>query len=279
MFGAAFSYTPTSTDEAMVQVFIERIEEISTEDPQKFESLKSLLPLLVEQSKTKPKSYYIFSSLYKYFIGWLDEGEQTNSNLVSVDVVRVVDWDTIIVDYFGEEERVRLIWVDTPESVHPTQWVDAYWIEASEYTKGMLENKSVELEFDVQERDQYGRLLAYVWIDGAMFNKTLLSEGYGYASTWAPNVKYTEEFKALESQAFEQDKGLRQLEEYASTQSVNINTATLEQLTNIIHIDMERAQQIINIRPFDSVEWMVAINGIWPARLADILEEWVATIE
>jgi DNA uptake protein ComE-like DNA-binding protein len=174
---------------------------------------------------------------------------------------------------------VRLIGVDTPETVHPTKWVDPYWQKASNFTKNILENKTVQLEFDVQERDQYGRLLAYIWIGGKMFNKTLLSEGYAYASTRVPNVKYTQEFQWLQAVAFEEKKWLRQLEEYATTQSVNINTATLEQLKNIVHIDDERAQQIISLRPFNKVEDLTRVKWIAAARVAEILAQWIATVE
>ncbi|NLK43715.1 MAG: hypothetical protein GX300_04905, partial [Tissierellia bacterium] len=85
-------------------------------------------------------------------------------------VVRVVDGDTLIIEMEDKEERVRLIGVDTPESVHPdaSKNVKAGKI-ASDFTKSRLEGKYIELEFDVQERDRYGRILAYVWHEGEMF--------------------------------------------------------------------------------------------------------------
>lgn len=113
-------------------------------------------------------------------------------------VIRVVDGDTILVDYNGLEERVRLIGIDTPESVHPdeTKNVEA-GKTASEYTSKLLAGKQVELEFDVQERDMYQRLLAYVYVDGVMLNKTLLREDHANLSTWPPNVKYVDEFRQI----------------------------------------------------------------------------------
>ena len=104
---------------------------------------------------------------------------------------------------------MRLIGVDTPESVHPDASKNiAEGKIASEFTRSQLEGREVKLEFDVQERDRYGRLLAYVWVDGIMFNKTLLSEGYAQIATFPPNVKYVEEFKALEKIARDNNKGL-----------------------------------------------------------------------
>ncbi len=113
-------------------------------------------------------------------------------------VTRVVDGDTIEVDYNGTLEKVRLIGVDTPESVHPDSSKNTEeGILASDYTKAKLEGKQVELEFDVQQRDQYGRLLAYVWVDGLMYNKTLLEDGVANLATYPPNVKYVDEFTAI----------------------------------------------------------------------------------
>lgn len=123
-------------------------------------------------------------------------------------VLRVVDGDTIIVDFGGKSEKVRMIGIDTPESVHPDESRNTPEGKiASDFTKSQLEGKNVQLEFDVEERDKYGRMLAYVWIDGVMYNKTLLSEGYAKLATFPPNVKYVDDFKALEKQARELKKG------------------------------------------------------------------------
>lgn len=124
------------------------------------------------------------------------------------EVLRVVDGDTIIVDFGGKAEKVRMIGIDTPESVHPDESRNTPEGKiASDFTKSQLEGKNVQLEFDVEERDKYGRMLAYVWIDGVMYNKTLLSEGYAKIATFPPNVKYVDDFKALEKQARELKKG------------------------------------------------------------------------
>ena len=96
-------------------------------------------------------------------VGWDQETRTASINdktTLTAKVKRVVDGDTLVVDLNGQEERVRLIGVDTPESVHPddTKNIEAGKI-ASDFTKSKLEGKEVELEFDVQERDHYGRLL------------------------------------------------------------------------------------------------------------------------
>ena len=129
---------------------------------------------------------------------WLQDTQTVRIATKLYDVVRVVDGDTIIVDIGGTEERVRLIGVDTPESVHPDSEKNTQaGILASDYTKSRLEGKQVELELDVQERDLYGRLLAYVYVDGVMYNKTLLADGVANLATYPPNVKYVDEFTAI----------------------------------------------------------------------------------
>jgi micrococcal nuclease len=121
---------------------------------------------------------------------------------------RVVDGDTIIVDMNGKQERVRLIGVDTPETVHPQKPVEYFGKEASEFTKSMVEGKKVRLEYDWQDRDKYGRLLAYVYLaDGTFLNAEIIKQGYGFAYTRFP-FKYLEEFRQYEKEARKERKGL-----------------------------------------------------------------------
>lgn len=129
---------------------------------------------------------------------WVDETQTVRVASAVYDVVRVVDGDTIVVNYNGEEEKVRLIGIDTPESVHPDNEKNtSEGILASDYTAALLDGKQVELEFDVDMYDMYQRLLAYVYIDGVMLNKTLLEDGVAEIATYEPNVKYLDDFNAI----------------------------------------------------------------------------------
>ena len=129
-------------------------------------------------------------------------------DLPQVQVLRVIDGDTIEVSWRDTKEKVRLIGIDTPESVHPDQNKNVpYGKIASEFTKSMLEGQTVGLEFDVQERDRYGRLLAYVYIGDIMFNKLLLDEGHASVSTFPPNVRYVSEFTDAQTAARNSGKG------------------------------------------------------------------------
>lgn len=129
------------------------------------------------------------------------------------EVVRVVDGDTIVVNYNGTNEKVRLIGVDTPESVHVDKSKNTEeGVKVSDYTKAQLTGKKVALELDVQERDKYGRILAYVYLDGVMYNKTLLEIGYAKVATYPPNVKYVDDFTKIQEIARENKVGLWQEE-------------------------------------------------------------------
>lgn len=125
-----------------------------------------------------------------------------------IKVTRVVDGDTIIVNLNGKQERVRLIGVDTPETVDPRRPVQYFGKEASNFTKKMLSGKQVRLEYDWNKRDKYNRLLAYVYLpDGAFFNAELIKQGYAHAYTRFP-FKYLEEFRKYEREARENSRGL-----------------------------------------------------------------------
>lgn len=121
-------------------------------------------------------------------------------------VERVIDGDTIKIE---TGESVRYIGIDTPETVHPRKPVQYYGKEASEYNKKQVEGKKVRLEFDVQERDHYGRLLCYVYLaDGTFVNAELVKQGYAQVSTYPPNVKYQELFLSLQKEARTRNRGL-----------------------------------------------------------------------
>ncbi len=123
------------------------------------------------------------------------------SNVEKALIARVIDGGTI---QLNDGRKVRLIGVDTPETVHPQKEVEYYGKEASDFTKSMLEGKEVYLEYDVQSMDKYGRTLAYVWLsDGTLFNELLVLKGFAQVATFPPNVKYVERFTAAQRQAIE----------------------------------------------------------------------------
>ena len=105
----------------------------------------------------------------------------------TVRVTSVVDGDTLDVTWHGRPERVRLLGVDTPETVDPHRPVGCYGPEAAAFTHRRLQGRTVRLRFDRQRRDRYGRLLAYVEVDGRRFNDELLTDGYARLLVIPPN--------------------------------------------------------------------------------------------
>ena len=135
--------------------------------------------------------------------------EQLRVDLVTV--ARVVDGDTIIVDINGKNEKIRLIGVDTPETVDPRKPVQCFGKEASVFTKNLLEGKQIRLEGDSSQgdRDKYGRLLRYVFLpDGTFINKEIIAQGYGHEYTYRTPYHYRTDFKTAERNAREKKQGL-----------------------------------------------------------------------
>jgi len=102
-------------------------------------------------------------------------------------VTATVDGDTVRVGTAGGEDTVRLLGVDTPETHHPTKGLECFGPEASAFTARRLTGRRVELELDVEHRDRYGRLLAYVIVDGDRFNDVLLRQGLARLLVIPPN--------------------------------------------------------------------------------------------
>ncbi len=134
-------------------------------------------------------------------------------------VSRAIDGDTL---KLSDGERVRLIGIDTPESSNNAKLrrdakrtgqdakaIIAMGKEAKEFTRKLVENKKVKLEFDVQKRDKYSRLLAYVYLeDGTFVNAEIMKAGYAQVMTVPPNVHYQDLFLRLQREARENKKGL-----------------------------------------------------------------------
>jgi len=127
-------------------------------------------------------------------------------------VERVVDGDTVVVDLDGERERLRLIGVDTPETVAPGRPVDCFGPEASAWTTEALPAGAVvwlEADPTQADRDRYDRLLRFVWTDsGALVNRELVELGYAREDTYDEPYRYRDEFVALEEAAEAQGAGL-----------------------------------------------------------------------
>jgi micrococcal nuclease len=126
-------------------------------------------------------------------------------------VLRVVDGDTIDIAMDGKHERVRLIGINTPESVDPRKRVECFGHEASARASKLLEGRKVIFEPDGSQdvRDKYGRLLGYIKRDdGFFYNLEIIRDGYAYEYTYQSAYKYQDEFREAEKFARENKRGL-----------------------------------------------------------------------
>lgn len=152
----------------------------------------------------------------KFLIGLLiivslsscDKLIQTENQNNLYEVVRVVDGDTVILNIDGKKTRVRLIGIDTPESVAMDESRNVKQGKtASEYTKQLLENKKGRLEYDDEKQDVYDRKLGYLFLDDEFINEKLLKEGMAKLYTKTTNQKYSERLKKAEQYARDNKKG------------------------------------------------------------------------
>jgi micrococcal nuclease len=125
-------------------------------------------------------------------------------------VLRIVDGDTIHVRVGGRDERVRYIGIDTPEEVKPGTPVQCYARAAAAANRRLVAGQEVRLVPDVEARDRYGRLLAYVFRagDGRFVNEVLVREGFARTLTIPPNVRYADRLSALAGEARRAGRGL-----------------------------------------------------------------------
>jgi micrococcal nuclease len=126
------------------------------------------------------------------------------SHAQTLTCTRVVDGSIIILNN-GEE--VKLIGVDTPETKHPKKPVEYFAKESFAFTEKLVKGKEVRLEYDIHERDSFGRRLAYVYLeDGTLLNAEIIKGGYGRTDTKSP-FKYREQFSQYEKEAREDKRG------------------------------------------------------------------------
>jgi len=142
--------------------------------------------------------------------GLFDGGDRGGTAAGEGRVVKVVDGDTIQVLVGGRREKVRYIGVDTPETKHPTKGVQCYGKAAAAFNERLVGGERVRLVRDVEQRDRYGRLLAYVYRvrDGLFVNAELARLGYAQPLSIAPDVRHAARFAALAREARNAGRGL-----------------------------------------------------------------------
>jgi micrococcal nuclease len=144
-----------------------------------------------------------------------EAGSTPAGHAVSAQVVRVIDGDTIEVSIGGQDEDVRYIGVDTPETVKPDTPVQCFGPQASAENHRLVDGRTVRLVFDRERRDVYGRLLAYVYTrarggagKSGFVNATLVRDGYARTLTIPPNTAHVSQLGRLQARAGRAGRGL-----------------------------------------------------------------------
>jgi len=133
---------------------------------------------------------------------------------INASVTKVVDGDTFHITYDNEDYKVRMLDIDTPESVKSGVDPQPYAVKSSDFTKKALTGKKIKLVFEKDITDQYGRLLAHIiLVDGTYYNALMVQNGYAIAVFYSPNTLLKEYFSNLQSKAIENEKGFWQLPE------------------------------------------------------------------
>lgn len=157
---------------------------------------------------------FIYNTQRDVVLSLLNFGVSKNSKIVAgpyYKVTRVVDGDTLLININGVDEKVRLIGINTPETVDPRKTVECFGKEASKRMNELANGQNVLLESDDTQgtRDTYGRLLDYVYLeDGQMLNRKMIAEGYAYEYTYMTPYKYQKEFRDIQTLARTSARGL-----------------------------------------------------------------------
>ncbi|MBM7553232.1 thermonuclease family protein [Thalassobacillus pellis] len=144
-----------------------------------------------------------------------DPKAASENKTTNATVTRVVDGDTLEVSMNGEKEDVRLLLIDTPETVHPDKPVEPFGKEASQFVKETLANEEVRIDIGKEKRDKYGRLLAYVFIDGETIQEKLLRKGLARTAYLYNDLTMLDEFHKVQAKAIEKGIGVWSIPGYA----------------------------------------------------------------
>jgi len=151
---------------------------------------------------------FVVATAFSSFAALPQKADAASKKTVYCKVIRVVDGDTVILNYKGRYTRTRLIGVDTPESVSPQEYRNCKEGRiASKYTKKRLSSKTVRVVAGKDPRDKYGRLLAYIYIHKEFYNYTLVRIGYARVMSIWPNTKYAYKFRRGQAYAKRHDLG------------------------------------------------------------------------
>ena len=155
-----------------------------------------------------------------------EEQPSSRAGLIQVDLVKTIDGDTIKIKYEGKEQNLRYLLIDTPETNHPQLGKQPFGEKAKERNRELVNSGKLEIEFDIGERiDKYGRLLAYVYVDGESIQEKLIEEGLArVAYVYPPNTRNLDLYEKAQERAKKAGIGIWTLEDYVTNRGFDSKT-------------------------------------------------------
>ncbi len=184
----------------------------------KNKNIQSRKPRLKGKTSLTTIIGFVIIALFIYFTSDEESTEPSSEGFIPVDLVKTIDGDTIRIMYEGKERKLRYLLIDTPELNHKQQGTQPFAEEATKRNDELLKSGKLEIEFDIGEReDKYGRMLAYVYIDGESVQQQLVEEGLArVAYIYPPNTKHLDPFKNAEKKAQQEGIGIWSIEDYVT---------------------------------------------------------------
>ncbi|MFC7364078.1 MULTISPECIES: thermonuclease family protein [Bhargavaea] len=218
LIGLVLFLTGCAETVADEQVAEEETKQVQTEEPSEAE--KETDEITPEKPAEEKKENKPQEQMTKKEIQPVKKPTETGGTTahIPVELVKTIDGDTIKVRYNGQEENVRYLLIDTPETNHPRLGKQPFGDQAKERNRELVNSGELSIEFDIGDRtDKYGRLLAYVYVNDKSVQETLLREGLarvGYV--YPPSTRHLTPFEAAEAEAKAKKVGIWSIEDYAT---------------------------------------------------------------
>ena len=195
-----FAYNPTEKDTTTLNNIYSKIDLIYQKNPDSIQKIYNKIEKDKDKYIKNEEIFYLLSSISDYISKKTSQTEENKTYLVK----KVVDWDTIDLNYDWKDISIRFIWIDSPESYVTRFWYkECYWDEAKKYLKNLIEEKNITIEFDESQwkTDKYWRTLAYIFLNWVNINWEMIKNWYAWEYTYSKKYKYQDEFKVDQKNA------------------------------------------------------------------------------
>lgn len=206
---STFAYNPTIKDTKSLNNLYKTIDVLHEAQPNRIDEINNKLKLILPTLKKDNQQKYIITELSNYISNKLNKSEEIISaeeKITQYDVIEVIDWDTIKINYNWKILNIRMIWIDSPENSTTRFWyVENYWDEAKQKLVELIWNNKIAIELDETqwEYDKYNRLLAYIFVWSININGEMIKSWYAKEYTYNKAYKYQSEFKENQKNAEE----------------------------------------------------------------------------